>query len=149
MALCRHESDAGDGGRVRAGRPTVSPPASGRRMRVSPTCVVSQFCQSETKIFGVAIQDTGSKWKQGWRGVLWSGYVAMVGRRGWGGGVTKSYKCETADRKCPPNQGDFTHLGRRATRFTSLHRLSLSVPLSLLVRACVSLCARARLNVCE
>lgn len=37
------------------------------------------------------------------------------------GESTKSYKWEPADRESPPNQGFFTHLGRRAARFTSLH----------------------------
>lgn len=70
------------------------------------------------------IQGDGSKERWvGWlgRGVgrgegFGSGKVAVaVGEEGES---TQSYKCEPADRKSPPNQGDFTQLGRRATRFS-------------------------------
>ena len=63
-----------------------------------------------------------------------------------GGGSTQSYKCEPADRKSPPNQGDFTQLGRRATRFTSLRGLALSFSLTVCARACVCSCVRVCVN---
>lgn len=79
---------------------------------------------SETKIFGFAIQRQLRRkmdWLDGGVGRVEGSGSAKVVAIGEEGENTKSYKCEPADRKSPPNQGFFTHLGRRATRFTSLH----------------------------